>query len=120
MTALLRHWLEQERPWAGVFAGPVAWAANQQVNYMLASGTCRLGTAAVVAVAIAFALIPLGGVWLSLRAWRRHGGPDGQDIDRDGQPGNFLAGLGVTLSLLFGLVIVMQAIAGLVFDGCER
>lgn len=107
-------------PWAGLFAGPAAWAANTQLNYALAPALCPDGKAIVLLVAVALAAIGLAAAWLSWQAWNRHGGPERQGGPHDGRPRNFLAGLGVLSGCLFAVVILAQGAAALVLDGCLR
>jgi len=104
-------------PWAGLAAGPAAWAVSTQLNYALASWACARGAALVVAgLALLFVLAALGGGLLSWRAWRA---TPAAPREEGGRPHHFLAAIGILTAVLFALVILMQGVAGLVFSGCE-
>jgi hypothetical protein len=107
--------------WAGVFAGPLAWFASQQVSYALVPWACHGGSllaihlvnvAALVVVIVAGAM-----AWHDYRSAGRHAAdetspPEGRQ--------RFLGMLGLTLCLLFGLVIVAQTIGAFFFGPCQR
>ena len=95
-------------PWAGLFAGPIAWAVSTQLNYALASWECEHGKRIVPFVALGLAVLALLGGLLSWRS-RKAG---------DGGTEQFLATLGVLAAALFALVILMQGAAGLILNGC--
>ena len=106
-------------PWAGLFAGPGAWAANTQLGYSLVPWVCAHETNLIPPIALAMALVALAGAalsWLSLSPAEMDSGgsPAG------GEPRSMLAGIGVASGLLFALLILTQGAAGLVFNGCER
>lgn len=106
--------------WIGLFAGPLAWAADEEISYALAGWSCahghRLLTHAVSAAAL---LLILAGALLSWRDWRRR-----QDapVDRNHPAGraHFLALGGFLLNLLFGMAVVIDAAAKFYFDPCQR
>jgi hypothetical protein len=107
--------------WAGVFGGPLAWFASQQVSYALVPWACHggpliaihltnLGALAMVALAGAFA-------WRDWRSTGRHvsderAPPEGRQ--------RFLGLVGLTLCALFGLVILAQTIGAFFFGPCQR
>jgi hypothetical protein len=108
-------WLDKGVPAAGVFAGPIAWLANTQLNYALVPWVCAHQIHVIPAVAFCLAALSLAGAFLSWRAWAPAVRTPG-----DGGPRPWLAGIGLLVSLLFTLVILVQGSAGLVFHGCER
>lgn len=112
MTASMRSGVS----WAGLFAGPAAWAVSTQLNYILAPWGCEHHLQLVPVVALLLALIALFSGVLSWRA-RRGGG-----ADEDGEPRTetFLGTMGAFSAALFTLVIVMQGSAAFVLTGCER
>jgi hypothetical protein len=107
--------------WAGVFGGPLAWFASQQVSYALVPWACHGGPpiaihltnlAALAAVLFAGAL-----AWRDLRR-------AGRQVSDEGAPPEgrqrFLGLVGLILCLLFGPVIVAQTIGAFFFDPCQR
>jgi len=107
--------------WAGVFGGPLAWFASQQVSYVLVPWACHGGSLFALHLAnlVALAIAALAG-GLAWREWRR-AGPVGSD--EAGPPAGrqrFLGLIGLTLAGLFGLVIVAQTLGTVFFGPCER
>jgi hypothetical protein len=107
--------------WAGVFAGPLAWFASQQASYALVPWACHGGPLLAIHLTnlVALAVVALAGA-LAWRDWRRAG----NDVSDEGAPpegrARFLGLVGLTLSSLFGLVIVAQTIGAFVFGPCQR
>src|SRR5438094_5069689 len=105
--------------WLGLVAGPLAWALDLEISYALAGWSCqaghRLATHGVSAAALL--LIIAGGV-LSWRDWRRRA--TAGDIDnRPPDRARFLSLGGFLLCLLFGLVVLADALAKFMFDPCQ-
>lgn len=107
-------------PWAGLAAGPGAWAISTQVNYALVPWICAHKVNLVLVLALVLAATSLGGAFLSWRSWQASGGFERHWSRMDGQPRNFLAGIGTLAGLLFALVILTQGSASFVLQGCER
>ena len=105
--------------WAGLAAGPSAWAVSTQVNYALAAPQCLLGVFPIPWLALLFAVLALGGTWLSLLAYRQAEAAPASGL-RKPRTEVFLALVGIGAGLLFAAVILLQAYAGMVFTGCER
>lgn len=103
--------------WIGPALGPIAWAASQQLGYLLAGLACGAsGRNAIVAVNVAAALAALLGAGLCWRG-RHHGGStEGETRAERG----FSSMLGLWLGLLFATVIMAQALATLFLQVCER
>jgi hypothetical protein len=105
-------------PWAGLVAGPAAWAINTQLGYSLVPWICASQVNLVPPLAVALALVAAGGSFLSWVSC------DWSEADRGshagGRPRQLLAGVGVLAGMLFAAVILTQGAAGLVFHGCER
>src|SRR3954471_21617836 len=57
--------------WAGLAAGPAAWAISTQGNYSLLAWICHWKLSPVPPLALVLATVALGGAALSWRAWRR-------------------------------------------------
>lgn len=106
--------------WAGMLLPPVAFLLSLEAAYALVPTACSsrnlLPVHLVHAAALAIAI--LGGL-TALRSWRRNGstwpGGEGGRLGRT----RFMAGLGVFLSLQFGLVIVAQWIPSFILDPCQ-
>lgn len=105
--------------WAGLVAGPGAWAASTQANYALATPQCMSGVSPTTWIAVLLALIALGAAGLSLLAYR-HIEAQPEDGVRKPRTEVFLSLVSVGMAVLFAAVILLQAFAGLVFTGCER
>jgi len=105
--------------WAGLAAGPGAWALSTQANYALATPQCLFGVFPVPWIAMLLALAALGGTWLSLLAYRQAEAAPAAGL-RKPRTEVFLALIGIGAGLLFAIVILLQAYAGMVFTGCER
>src|SRR5829696_8250191 len=93
--------------WAGVMAGPLAWALHQQVSYMLVPTACAKGTEGMLhLVTMGALLIAVAGAWTSWRSWKRL--PEGPTDEGDTKETRrrFMALWGLGLSLAFILVIV--------------
>jgi hypothetical protein len=106
--------------WTALFAGPIAWFADQQVSYALVPWACAGGPAAAIHAANVVALaIVLVGAALGLRGWRRTGSVS-DELDRPSGRARFLGLLGLMLCLFFALPIVLQGVAGLILDPCQK
>lgn len=107
--------------WAGVLGGPLAWFASQQVSYMLVPWACHGGPVIAIHLAnlVALAIVALAGAF-SWREWRRAD----RHVSDEGAPPEgrqrFLGLMGLTLSGLFGLVILAQTSGALFFGPCQR
>ena len=107
--------------WTGVLGAPLTWFTSQQVSYALVPWACHGGPLIAIHLAnlIALAIVALAGT-LAWRDWRRagrhvsdeHAPPEGRQ--------RFLGMMGLTLSGLFGLVILAQTIGAFFFGPCER
>jgi hypothetical protein len=107
--------------WAGLYAGPGAWAVSTQTNYALVPWVCAHKINLIPVLALVLAAIALGGAFLSWRSWHSplvEGTEIGAGIPEAPRP--FLGALGALLGILFALVILTQGAAGLVLNGCER
>jgi hypothetical protein len=107
-------------PSAGLYAGPIAWFVSTQGNYALMPWMCANKTPVVPMLAAVLVAISLLGGFLSWRALASASAVPPSDITGAGRPHRFLAALGIMMAVLFALVIAVQGIAGIVFNGCER
>src|SRR4051812_73396 len=106
--------------WAGVAIGPAAWAIDTQLNYALVQWACGRAWNPIPVIAGVLVLVSLAGAASSLLAWRRHNGPGMAMPEQDGHPRYLLSGIGVAAGLLFGIVIALQGLAGLLLGPCLR
>ena len=98
--------------WAGLIAGPAAWAVSTQLNFALASWQCVNRIYPVPWIALLLALVSLAGGLISLQYRSR--------ADHGETSLRFAALIALLASLLFMLIILLQGFAGLIFTGCER
>lgn len=108
----------RDLPWAGLAAGPAAWAVATQLQFAIAPWTCAKGGAHLIVpgVALLLAAVAVVGGILSWRSWRAL---PALPLEVGGRPRHFLAALGTVAAMLFALAILMQGAGGLVFSGCE-
>jgi hypothetical protein len=92
---------------AGVFAGPIAWGLNLEVNYSLVKWACASGQVMVLTLVSVVAFIAVAaGFAASWRCWTRL--PDDTDLrgDRVIDRSYFLALTGLALNALFAVLIL--------------
>lgn len=111
--------------WYGVFAGPVAWALDEQASYFMVQTACDSGRPLLLHLASLLCfLAAVVGIFLSWRAWTRLRGEEGQVSTSQGLPTEsrrlFQALFGMVLSTGFALVIVATEIPNLILStrGC--
>jgi hypothetical protein len=106
--------------WAGVFGGPLAWFASQQMSYALVPWACHGGPPAAIYLTNlgALAVIALAGA-CAWRDWRGPGRHVAEGPARAEGRQRFLGLVGLTLGGLFGLVIIAQTIAAFFFGPCQ-
>jgi hypothetical protein len=116
MTALA----SRSYAWAGLVAGPGAWAIGTQVKYSYVSLACADHPVLVtVGITLLSAILAVLGGVISWRAWKtfreaeRVVPPDGREARE------FLAAISILMAALFTAVILVQGAAGFVFHGCE-
>jgi hypothetical protein len=107
-------------PSAGLYAGPLAWFVSTQGNYALTPWMCANKTPVVPMLAAVLFVICLAGGLLSWRALASANSVPQADPTGAGRPHRFVAALGIMMAVLFALVIAVQGVAGIVFNGCER
>ena len=106
--------------WTGIFAGPVAFLLQLQINFVLVPWACaanaqwwiHLVTLAAILVCV------IGGV-LAWRAWQRVGPEWPRD---DAQPvarARLMAIGGILLSAMFLLVAIAQGITAVILGACQ-
>jgi hypothetical protein len=107
-------------PWAGLALGPGAWGLSTQLNYALVPWTCGHGTNVVAPIAGVLAIVAFVGAFASWRAWQELPTRGSIEAPESQQPHRLLAGIGIALGGLFGLVVVMQGLASLMVSECAR
>jgi hypothetical protein len=107
--------------WAGIFAGPAAWALDVGVSYSLVQWTCGGGPTVVLHLISAAALVAIGGgafaSWIGLQ---RAAGVDTTDGDRASERGRFMAMLGLVMCAFFAVVVIAAAVPRWVLDACHQ
>lgn len=106
--------------WAGVMAGPLAWALHQQVSYMLVPTACAKGTEGFLhLITLGALLVAAAGAWIAWRSWKRL--PEGSLDEGPTKESRrrFMALWGLILSLAFSLVIVAQEIPNWFLGACD-
>ena len=108
--------------WFGVLAGPLAWAALLQTNYVLSYVACerRQTWMLHLATALAIIVIAMGGL-TAWRAMRRSDSDDSESLDTAQtalKRTRFMAVGGAILCAWFALVVFATAIPTLVLHPC--
>lgn len=102
--------------WAGLAAGPLAWAALLQTNYVLSYVACeqRHTWMLHLATAVALALVALG----ALAAWRARPADDEIASATAEARARFMATGGLALCAGFALVILATELPVLILRPC--
>jgi hypothetical protein len=100
---------------AGLIAGPLLWAVNVQAGQILPYADCAEHQRFAAMLALLSTVLVLGSAIVSWRA--RTGRPAAWASARSF---GFVAVLGALVALIFALALLLQGIAGLVLNGCER
>jgi hypothetical protein len=107
--------------WAGIFAGPVAVALNQQIAYLLVTLNCSYGKSApVTPIMLIAAALAASGVLISWRNWRRIGGEGEKGGGDATSRSRFMAVVGLLFSGFSALVIVAMWLPVLFYRQCQR
>ena len=113
-------WLSRGIPSAGIYVGPLAWLINTQFGYAAVPWVCAHQVPLIPLFALAMAILSLFGGFLSWRGYAAAAPTPRADTTGAGRPHRFMALIGVSIALLFTVVILLHGVAGLVFEGCER
>ena len=114
------EWRTASVPWAGLAVGPAAWGLNTQLNYSLAPWSCGHSFNVIAPISAVLAIAAVAGAFVSWRAWMTIPAQASIEAPESAQPHRFLAGIGLGLCALFGVVIAMQGLASLILSGCAR
>jgi hypothetical protein len=114
-----RRWLSPLALWAGILAGPVAWALDLTTSYAAVKPVCRTQSDGILRVitVVCVAIVTTGAAvsWVALRH-------SAGDVPTGGQPrerARFMAILGLSSAALFALQILAGAIPQWVIDACQ-
>jgi hypothetical protein len=116
----MAEWLGKGSAIAGLLAGSLAWGASTEVNMALATRFCTQSLWVTWLIALVCIALSLAGGLLSWRAFRLTPQLEGIDDSRSGQPRRAMSGISIALAVLFGLVILLQAVGSLFISGCIR
>src|SRR4051794_27295319 len=106
--------------WAGVLAGPVAFALDEEISYAVTQNACSTGDHVFLHLAslLALCLIAAGAV----SAWRVFVRlPAGADQTRGGEwdRSRFMAIAGLVLCLIFTLFVIAEAVPRFILGPCD-
>ena len=105
--------------WAGILAGPLAFAADLLARYGLVHSACANGQTTVLTLITMVSLAVIcGGAAVAWRAWQRTATAattGGRPIDR----AKFMALSGILSSVLFAIVVGATAYPQWVLDACR-
>jgi hypothetical protein len=105
--------------WAGMLAGPAAWALDLSASYALVHWTCSSQLRMVLHLISVLALVlTAGGAAASWTALQRARSDAVEDGPRPMDRGKFMATLGLLIAALFGLVIVSALVPQVMLDAC--
>jgi hypothetical protein len=106
--------------WAGILAGPIAWAFDEEASYALTQRACSTGHHAIFHVITIISLLIIAGGAIS--AWGvfvklppQSDEEGGHRVDRR----RFMAIGGVFLCLMFAAIVIALAIPKWVLNPCD-
>jgi hypothetical protein len=109
-----------EVSWLGLSAGPLAWFAAHALNYAIVPWSCSTHHKYPLQLISIAALVLVGlGAYVAWGDWRRHATANSESEDAGGRA-HFVGLLAFCSCLVFGLVLLMEAIAQFYFDPCQR
>jgi hypothetical protein len=110
-----RDLAQTAQSWSGFFGGAGAWFVSQQAGAWKVLPQCADHRLWVVAINVVALAVALGAATLS---WRVRRVPDTTGMRAERL--NFIAATCAGIAVLCALAILLQGLAGLVFQGCER
>ena len=114
-------WLRGAAPWIGLFSGPIAWFLSTNLGYTFSVFACGWATlATALPLTIVLAGISVAASALAQRGWQAE--PRDTPIESEASylPMKLVAGAGIALGILFGVIILLQASSTLFMAGCAR
>jgi hypothetical protein len=114
------RWLTPLPLWAGILAGPVAWAFDLEASYAVVKWVCQTQNHEVLFLITLVSLaVVLAGAIFSWKALIRTSNETSTDGGRPRQRARFMAVLGVASCALFALQILAGAIPHWMLDACQ-
>jgi hypothetical protein len=114
------RWLTPLPLWAGILAGPVAWAFDLEASYAVVKWACHTQNHGVLPLITMVSLtVVLAGAIFSWKALIRTSNETSTDGGRPRQRARFMAVLGVASCALFALQILAGAIPHWMLDACQ-
>jgi len=114
------RWLTPLPLWAGILAGPIAWAFDLEASYAVVKWACHTQNQQVLPlITMASLAVVLAGAIFSWKALIRTSNETSTDGDRPRQRARFMAVLGLASCALFALQIIAGAIPHWVLDACQ-
>ena len=114
------RWLTPLPLWAGILAGPIAWAFDLEASYAVVKWACHTQNQQVLPlITMASLAVVLAGAIFSWKALIRTSNETSTDGDRPRQRARFMAVLGLASCGLFALQIIAGAIPHWVLDACQ-
>jgi hypothetical protein len=105
--------------WSGLMAGPFAWAALLEVNYVLSYVSCEVRSKWMLHLSTAVALIIVGlGAVAAWRAWRASAADEAGPQDTRVARARTMAVGGLAMCAWFALVILATEIPAVVLRPC--
>jgi hypothetical protein len=106
--------------WFGLLAAPLAWSIYHVCGYALVPSICETADRRVLHLVTGFALaVALTGLFVALRDERRRSSASPSDAGADGRS-RFMAIAGIGLSALCALALVLDGVAQILLDPCQR
>lgn len=113
------RWLTPLPLWAGILAGPVAWAFDLTTSYALVKWVCRSQNDVILQlITIVSLVVVISGATISWFALARTSEAVPTDGGLPRQRARFMAIVGLTACALFGLQILAGAIPHWMLDAC--
>jgi hypothetical protein len=115
-----RRWLSPLGLWAGILAGPIAWALDLTASYAAVKPVCRMQSDGLLHL-ITFVCLAMvmSGALISWFAFQRTPGDTPTDGGQPRERARFMAILGLTASAMFAVQILAAAIPRWVIDACQ-
>ena len=114
------RWLTPLPLWAGILAGPVAWAFDLEASYAVVKWACQTQNHVVLPMITMVSLaVVLAGAISSWKALNRTSSETSMDGGQPRQRARFMAVLGVASCALFALQILAGAIPHWMLDACQ-
>ena len=114
------RWLTPFPLWAGILAGPLAWAFDLMASYAVVKWVCQTRHYGLLPlITIASLAVVIAGASVSWTALTRTAKDVPTDGGRPRQRARFMAVLGLASCGLFALQIIAGAIPHWVLDACQ-